>query len=85
MCGVHEGYKGRNTPHRKKAKTQDGGDQDPIDTGNGSMGKQKSKVQKVSMDRFYTYTKGGTRRVGVDALPTHVVRRRLKDEGRSDR
>ena len=37
------------------------------------------------MDYFYMYTKGGTKKAGADALPTHEIRVRLKSAGRSDR
>ncbi|MDA8583910.1 hypothetical protein N9L68_06735 [bacterium] len=37
------------------------------------------------MDYWYMYTKGGTKKTGADALPTHEIRTRLEIGGRSDK
>ena len=84
-CEVCMKGRGRNSPHRRRDVEESTQDPETAGAGVGPVGSKGSRVPKVSMCCFYMYTKGGAKKAGAVALPTHEIRARLRSAGRFDR
>ena len=67
------------SPHRRREVDESTQDPETAGSVSGPVGSKGPRVPKVSMGYLYMYTKGGTKKAGADALPTHEIRARLKN------
>ena len=82
-CDVCMKGRGRNSPHRRREGSGQGGRKEDEHGGPADLGNKGVRVPRVSMDYFYTYTTRESKKVGVDAMRTQAIRDNLKPLGRS--